>query len=697
MSPGEASSAVEGPAPAQIGSLARAVVEAYLAVGEGQRDPRQALIAAATAEGLAESALVVPEGPLLDVFAGVASAEVQRSTRRVLAAGYRARLEELACDSRRDFEERAARAAAGAEACLGLSLVQALEEEGWTAELEGLLDRAVDVAVALCPRTAGPLGEGGWVSAIAAKEEESTAREAILVAALALNVEAGRARRLVRLAEEAGPGLLGFVAHVPEVTDEGVFIALARSQSAAARACAAMALQRAGAGGEALAGAAMADLPPADRARIGAALHVGLHAAGGDAMAVARAMAATWPLGTLVPVRGLQGTVDPACLASFFADLGDAWAPRAPDLALGCREAALELALGLLEGDRPVEVPQEAFGRAAVGVVAAGQGAALAAQLLGAGAAAIEVHGPRLALWAALNLAVARRAGAAARPFYANLVALFARSPGRLLEFGPAAPLLARLRGRLQHAWDGRTGSAILTRLERERAFHDLAEELARIDQGRAPRMGDREPEQTPGPKRAPLLAAVDGVRAGAPSPTGEALRVFTGVEVARRFLSTPLWWLGLRRKGRLEIRRDRVVVEQHSQLLGQDLATTREEILPSRIAFVRRRDRAPVGYLVLGLAILIVLTWIGISVVYDGILIKDAVLVAAGTGAILLGLLIDAVLYQVFRSAKAFSLIELHLHSRRAPIRLQIPRGEVERIEAALASLRIDFAPKNQ
>ncbi|MEI8259711.1 MAG: hypothetical protein WCJ30_28935 [Deltaproteobacteria bacterium] len=104
----------------------------------------------------------------------------------------------------------------------------------------------------------------------------------------------------------------------------------------------------------------------------------------------------------------------------------------------------------------------------------------------------------------------------------------------------------------------------------------------------------------------------------------------------------------------------------------------------------MERIERALSLLLALGLVALVVLTWFGVSVAFDGFAIGDGVLIAGGLGAIAVGLLIDGALYTVFRRARGSTRLCLYLRDRRRPLRVAVARADAERVMGALRALRI-------
>lgn len=720
-------------------AVARALFEAFLAVGEAE-EPTTARASAALAEaksrlGLGDGDLLTPEGDVAEVWAGAAvTPELARTARRLLAAGVDVARRDVDEAARAAQDRRIVKAAASSLSVLPLSLPAALEENQSTS-FAPLLQAAVAAAVELSGGTA-PETVASWLAALCAPADphaEAT-RLSLACASLALEPTQGRAERLVALCETArAPALLRFVAAYPELRREPALVAsLARSPRASARAAVALVLAELGAFGEPLIRAAVDAPDPKLRATRAAALFSELRAAGGNdaAATVVRVLGAHWPAREPAPLE----IVARAGLAAedhtrFLSLLGESLSARAGAVPLQCHEAALLAALKALEAPdgaaRPAVSP--AAIRSAVSLCAAGQAPAVAAQLMGSGAAlATATAAPveagalergALGAWADFTLAVARAVAAAGagdpQPFYVTLVSIFARAPERLADFRTAIPVLVPVRARLQAAFgSGQRRAETFERLQRERHLQELAEEVARQDRGSAVLgLASRsEPhaqgasgggEVAQGGATQPLepsarhsfsvsLEVVDGVDPSPPTRASELLRVFTGFEFLRRLVAFPARWLGYRSVGRLELYRDALVVEETTRFFGQTLKTRRQEVAPSAVSRVERIERAPSLLLALGLVALVVLTWFGVSVAFDGFAIGDGVLIAGGLGAIAVGLLIDGALYTVFRRARGSTRLCLYLRDRRRPLRVAVARADAERVMGALRALRI-------
>jgi hypothetical protein len=399
--------------------------------------------------------------------------------------------------------------------------------------------------------------------------------------------------------------------------------------------------------------------------------------------------------------------LDAPGVVDLLSDLAAALTARAPDVSLRLHETAFSAGLDLIETDSIFLRPPEAMLRSAGALVGAGQSSAVATQLLGAGAQVLSARSGPLAVWAELNLGIARRlrsSQGSAILFYVNLVSIFARAPERLGEFGDAAPLLVRIQRRLHSGHDLAPGaSGVLARLERERHLQALAEELARadcpVDAGAARPDAQGEALPAPGvPIVRPFsvaMQAVDGVQVQPPSRRVQTLRVLTGFEILRSFFLWILRWFGYRSSGRIEISRDGLAVEQVSSFLGQTTRKARQEIPPASLVRIQRTESAPRAFLVLGIVALVGLTWFGVSVAFDGFHIGDAVLITGGLGFVVLGLLVDAALYWLFRTARESTTFALFLKDRLRPIRLLVPRGSADRVASALLALRKSTQPE--
>jgi hypothetical protein len=189
-------------------------------------------------------------------------------------------------------------------------------------------------------------------------------------------------------------------------------------------------------------------------------------------------------------------------------------------------------------------------------------------------------------------------------------------------------------------------------------------------------------------PQNALLVELAEGVRLNPPTRGLQMVRVFTGYEFVRALFSLVGRALRYRRAGRLQILRDAVIIEQSSHLLGHPIRLRRQEVPASAVSEIRRVDRAPTTLLVLGVLLLIVLTWFGVSVAFDGFSIRDGVLIGGGFGAVALGLLLDAVLYGVFRAVKGSTTLTLTFKDSRRSLRLAVPRADADRVLTGLRSL---------
>jgi hypothetical protein len=671
------------------------VLDAWLALSEGRAvDAREALREAARARGLDESRLGGPEGGLADVLGGAAASPASaKAARRLLAAGYLARIETLGSSERSLFEARVARAAASARS--PCSLTAALAEAGGAKALHALADRAAEAA--LGRKTEGWRSVAEALAAIESAAAGGTTDEvAVALAALALEPESGRVTRLTEMVRRAAePGLLAFLSASPEIRqDRLVFAAIARDEGMAARACVARVLAAAGDAALALADAAVDAPLVADSAARGARLYSDVSIAGGAGAAapVARALARRWSGQAAALTEAVrQAPISSECAVEMLVEIGNTLLPRAAEPAAAVFEAALQVALAAMEAGEPVAT--RAAASAALALVGAGQGAAVVAQLLGTGAQVSLGRGPQLTTWANLNLAIGRRLRGTrpidATAFYVNLLAVLARVPDRLGDFGEAAPLLARVRSRLSAPAAARRSEA-MRRLDRENHLHGLADEVARLDAGSpiAPGQEPQAPETSP--RSSPVaLHCVDGVRLNPPSRLAESLRAFTGYEILRRVLAFLARGLGYRRTGRLHLSPDTLVLEQTSRLLGQTVRTRREEIAPRAIVRLQRVDRTPVALLVLGVLVLVALTWFGVSLAYDGVLIGDHALVGVGLGAVTLGLFVDWSLYSLFRQTRSSTFLTLHLKDRALPVRLAVDRQDADRVVSILQGLR--------
>ena len=439
------------------------------------------------------------------------------------------------------------------------------------------------------------------------------------------------------------------------------------------------------------------------------------------------ALAASWPPREPAPASALaELPVDASSRARFFAAWSAALDARAPTLATQAAESALETALSALESGAALGFARSAtrvavasafldeVGGAIARLVARGQGAAVAAQFSGAGAEIeLDSRPGALARWAELLLAGARcsaSAGSDALPLYGSLVAIFARAPERLAAFGPATTLLAPLRARVLAAFGVAAPgqrAEVFARLDRERQIDALAMVVARADgvvrATAAKPAAELLPASAPAPAQARAggafsvpIEAVVGVDTRPPTRVGELVRGLSGFEVLRAVLLGPLRLLGYRRSGRLEVFRDAIVLEEESRFLGQKLRSRRQDLSPSSVARIERVERAPRALLVLGLCVLALLTWFGASVAFDGFAIGDPVLIAAGAGAMFVGLAIDYALYGLFRRARGQTRISLHLRDRRGVVRFGIERADADRVLEALRQLRLD-APRSE
>jgi hypothetical protein len=705
---GPATKALEPAVALSQGAIERlgwVLFEAHLALGEGRAGSApEALRVAAGAAGVPESELQA----LRDLEAALGnaplSAEREREAQRLLARGYRAVAAQKTPDERRRFERRVALATARRLAAAA-SLVAGLEAEGPAAEadLEGLLAGALEEAIALAGGD-GPKQVSGWLEAMERLEvDDVVRREVVALAALALGPGSSRAARAILLAEGTrAPLLARFVSALPELGQQPEILrGLLESVAVSARACATRALLNLGEEGEEILAQALGSMDARTRTLRAAELYRDLRAAF-VARALARASshaeAASWE-------EMLQSVLEAAQRVDFLSELGTALVSRIPEVALRLHEAAFRAGLDLIETHAIEPRSLEAMQRSASTLVRSGQGSAVAAQLLGVGAQILSANGSSLAVWAKVNLGIARQLGSTsdgAILFYVNLASIFARAPERLHDFGDAAPLLFRIQRRLRGGHDGVSGasSGVLARLELERHLQGLAEDLARAD-SRGPGSPKR-PEREVGPQGAgamrPLsiaIQAVDGAEVHVPSRAIQTVRVLTGFEILRSAFLFILGWLGYKTSGRIEISPSSLALEQVSRFLGQTTRRARQEISPDSLLRVQRTEKAPRHFLVLGLVALVGLTWFGVSIAFDGIHIGDAVLIAAGLGFVLVGLLADAALYWIFQKTKESTTFALFLRDRLRPVRLVVPRASADRIATALFAMRGAHRPQ--
>jgi hypothetical protein len=698
-------------------ALSRTFFGALCAFGAAPVADRDGLAAAFVAGAveceLEPSAFVTPLGDLRDAFCGrTRSADLVREAARLAARGFElARRDAVGEDVRRardmGFVRGVVRALRIAPAAVG-----ALLEEFAADALDAFC--AIAISLAADESGAAELPDArAYLAAMSAARPSAEARGTLAESALLLALEPAPRRfdhHVAAIDVLSSPWLLRLALGSPELATPAGFAALARRARPAARAGLAWLLARAERFDPASMAAAL-DHPDAKvRITRAASCFGDVHSLGRADLAgpIASSVSSTWPAREVLPLDAIERAIPEAeARADFLAALGDALRTRAPDVSLRSHEAAFQTALSQLELEADAPMPHalpESAARSAATLAAAGQGAAVAEQLQGTGAqlfAAGVDHAPgaAIALWAELTLRIARIAGGAnvdATPFYAALASIGARGAGHLGAFGAAAPVLAR--ALLYDAFSPPAGAAEPHgRHDGERHLHDLAVALARKDAAaatsavRGATLAANEPAPALG--SAPLrvaLEAVEGVDTRPASSLGVYARALSGAAALVQLLSLPLRALGYRRAGRLEVARDTLVLEETTHFFGQKLRARRHEIATRNITAVERVERAPAFLLVLGLVILIGLTWFGISVAFDGFAIGDPVLVVGGIGAVLMGLAIDGSFYAVFRRARGATRLRLQVNDRRGAVRLGVPRADADRVMAALRALRI-------